>query len=125
VSHDLRIAAVNDKAVPADEAGLSEARTNASLATCCGQVKVRIPHARPRLPDSVAAVTVNKVCGSGLKSIAFAMQAIQTGDAEIIVAGGMESMFPRVMPNRQRTHRVLIGNDIVGHSLPMGNSIQG
>src|SRR4051812_5860203 len=43
------------------------------------------------LPD-VAAMTINKVCGSGLKAVALAAQAIQCGDAEVVVAGGMESM---------------------------------
>jgi acetyl-CoA C-acetyltransferase len=44
------------------------------------------------LPDSVGAVTVNKVCGSGLKAVMLADQAIRAGDAGIVVAGGMESM---------------------------------
>jgi acetyl-CoA C-acetyltransferase len=44
------------------------------------------------LPDSVPATTVNKVCGSGLKSVALAAQAIRAGDAEVLVAGGLESM---------------------------------
>lgn len=44
------------------------------------------------LPHEVEAVTVNKVCGSSLKSVMFAAQAIQCGDAEVVVAGGMESM---------------------------------
>jgi acetyl-CoA C-acetyltransferase len=44
------------------------------------------------IPDSVASFTVNKVCGSGLKAVALAAQAIAAGDAEMIVAGGMESM---------------------------------
>jgi len=44
------------------------------------------------LPVSVPAMTVNKVCGSGLKSIMLATQAIRLGDAEIVIAGGMESM---------------------------------
>src|SRR5580692_4637709 len=44
------------------------------------------------LPPSVSAMTINKVCGSGLKAVALAAQAIQTGNAEIVVAGGMESM---------------------------------
>jgi acetyl-CoA C-acetyltransferase len=44
------------------------------------------------LPDSIAAFTVNKVCGSGLKSVMLAAQAIKAGDADVIVAGGMESM---------------------------------
>ena len=44
------------------------------------------------LPDSVAALTINKVCGSGLKAVMLAAQGIATGDIEIAVAGGMESM---------------------------------
>jgi len=44
------------------------------------------------LPDTIAAVTVNKVCGSGLKAVMMAAQAVKAGDAELIVAGGMESM---------------------------------
>jgi acetyl-CoA C-acetyltransferase len=44
------------------------------------------------LPDSIPALTINKVCGSGLKAVVLAAQAIKSGDAEIIVAGGMESM---------------------------------
>ncbi len=44
------------------------------------------------IPDSVPAMTVNKVCGSGLKAVSLAAQAIRCGDAQIVVAGGMESM---------------------------------
>jgi acetyl-CoA C-acetyltransferase len=44
------------------------------------------------LPDRIGAFTVNKVCGSGLKSVMLAAQAVKCGDAEVIVAGGMESM---------------------------------
>jgi acetyl-CoA C-acetyltransferase len=44
------------------------------------------------VPDSVPALTVNKVCGSGLKAVVLAAQAIKCGDAEVVVAGGMESM---------------------------------
>ncbi|WP_214721246.1 acetyl-CoA C-acetyltransferase [Exiguobacterium sp. s192] len=44
------------------------------------------------LPESVPAMTINKVCGSGLKAIHLAFQAIKSGEAEIIVAGGMENM---------------------------------
>ncbi len=52
------------------------------------------------VPDSVGAFTVNKVCGSGLKSVMLAAQAIRAGDADLIVAGGMESMSkaPYLMP---------------------------
>jgi acetyl-CoA C-acetyltransferase len=44
------------------------------------------------LPDTIPSFTVNKVCGSGLKSVTLAAQAIRAGDAELLVAGGMESM---------------------------------
>src|SRR5215813_7260954 len=44
------------------------------------------------IPDTVPALTVNKVCGSGLKAVVLAAQAVKCGDAEIVVAGGMESM---------------------------------
>ncbi|HKH20803.1 MAG TPA: beta-ketoacyl synthase N-terminal-like domain-containing protein, partial [Gammaproteobacteria bacterium] len=44
------------------------------------------------LPPSVPAMTINKVCGSGLKSMHLAAQAIQCGDASIVIAGGQESM---------------------------------
>ena len=44
------------------------------------------------VPDSVPATTINKVCGSGLKTVALAAQAIRAGDAEVLVAGGLENM---------------------------------
>src|SRR5437667_5287323 len=52
------------------------------------------------LPDDVAALTVNKVCGSGLKAVMLADQGIRTGDIDIAVAGGMESMTncPYLLP---------------------------
>ena len=55
------------------------------------------------IPDSVPCTTVNKVCASGMKSIAFAAQAIKCGDADIVVAGGMEnmSMIPHYMHGRK------------------------
>ncbi len=55
------------------------------------------------IPDSVPCTTVNKVCASGMKSIAFAAQAIKCGDAEIVIAGGMEnmSMIPHYMNGRK------------------------
>src|SRR5436190_23141148 len=44
------------------------------------------------LADHVAALTINKVCGSGLKAVMLAQQAIAVGDSDVVVAGGMESM---------------------------------
>jgi acetyl-CoA C-acetyltransferase len=57
-----------------------------------GQNPARQAALRGGLPDKVAAVTVNKVCGSGLKAVMMAAQGVQLGDTEIVVAGGMESM---------------------------------
>src|SRR5881409_246389 len=48
--------------------------------------------ARGGCDPRVAAMTINKVCGSGLKAVALAAQAIETGNSDILVAGGMESM---------------------------------
>lgn len=57
-----------------------------------GQAPARQAALYAGLPPSVECLTVNKVCGSGLKSVMLAAQAIQLGDADVIVAGGMESM---------------------------------
>jgi acetyl-CoA C-acetyltransferase len=57
-----------------------------------GQNPARQAALKAGLPDSISAFTVNKVCGSGLKAVMLAAQAIRAGDAELIVAGGMESM---------------------------------
>jgi acetyl-CoA C-acetyltransferase len=60
------------------------------------------------VPDSVGAFTVNKVCGSGLKSVMLAAQAIRAGDAEVVVAGGMESMTnaPYLVPDARAGARL-------------------
>ena len=57
-----------------------------------GQNPARQAALGAELPDAVAAMTVNKVCGSGLKAVVLAAQAVSLGDARIVVAGGMESM---------------------------------
>ena len=57
-----------------------------------GQNPARQAALKGGIPFGVSAVTVNKVCGSGLKSVMMAAQAVKLGDAEIVVAGGMESM---------------------------------
>ena len=62
------------------------------LSTGLGQAPARQAALQAGLPSSIAAVTVNKVCGSGLKSVMMAAQAIRCDDAKAIVAGGMESM---------------------------------
>jgi len=60
------------------------------------------------LPESVPAMTINKVCGSGLKSIQLAYQAIYAGDADVVVAGGMENMSraPYLMENARSGFRM-------------------
>jgi acetyl-CoA C-acetyltransferase len=65
-----------------------------------GQAPARQAAIRGGLPPSVAALTINKVCGSGLKAVMLAAQAIQSENAEILVAGGMESMSnaPYLLP---------------------------
>jgi acetyl-CoA C-acetyltransferase len=57
-----------------------------------GQAPARQAALRGGLSNDVAALTINKVCGSGLKAVMLAAQAIGVGDTEVIVAGGMESM---------------------------------
>ena len=60
------------------------------------------------LPPEVGAMTINKVCGSGLKAVGLAAQAIQTGNSSIVVAGGMESMTnaPYLLPNARKGYRL-------------------
>src|SRR5438876_7970804 len=60
------------------------------------------------LPDTVSAVTVNKVCGSGLKAIMMAAQGVALGDTDIVVAGGMESMSnaPYLVPKAREGYRL-------------------
>lgn len=57
-----------------------------------GQNPARQAVIRAGMPESVPAMTINKVCGSGLKAVMLAAQAIQCGDAEIVIAGGQENM---------------------------------
>lgn len=69
------------------------------------------------LPPQAGAFTVNQVCGSGLKAVAVAAQAIQTGNAEMVVAGGMESMTnaPYLLPQARTGYRM--GNGILVDSM--------
>jgi acetyl-CoA C-acetyltransferase len=62
------------------------------LSAGLGQAPARQAARAAGLPDTVPATTVNKMCGSGLKAVMLAAQAIRAGDAEIVVAGGMENM---------------------------------
>ena len=59
-----------------------------------GQNPARQAMIKAGLPYEVGAITVNKVCGSGLKAVMLGAQAIALGDAEVVVAGGLENMTP-------------------------------
>jgi acetyl-CoA C-acetyltransferase len=69
------------------------------------------------LSPATGAMTINKVCGSGLKAVALAAQAVQTGNASIVVAGGMESMTnaPYLLPQARKGYR--LGNGKVVDSM--------
>ncbi|WP_420589001.1 acetyl-CoA C-acetyltransferase [Bacterioplanoides sp.] len=62
------------------------------LTAACGQNPARQAAIKGGLPDTTPAMTINKVCGSGLKALHLAAQAIKCGDADVIIAGGQESM---------------------------------
>lgn len=73
-----------------------------------GQNPARQAALRGGLSSSVAAVTVNKVCGSGLKAVMMATQAVRLGDSDMVVAGGMESMSnaPYLIPKAREGYRL-------------------
>jgi acetyl-CoA C-acetyltransferase len=78
------------------------------LTAGCGQNPARQTAIHADLPHTTPAITINKVCGSGLKAVQMAIQAVQLGDAELIVAGGQESMSqaPHVLPNSRNGQRM-------------------
>ena len=94
-------------------AGLAPDQVNECIMGCVlpaglGQNPARQAALQGGLGDTVAALTINMVCGSGLKAVALAAQAIQCGDAEIVVAGGMESMSnaPYLLPTARKGFRM-------------------
>jgi acetyl-CoA C-acetyltransferase len=84
-----------------------------------GQAPARQAALKGGLADHVAALTINKVCGSGLKAVMLAHQGIQTGDIDIAVAGGMESMsncsylLPRVREGLRMGHGTVLDSMIL------------
>jgi len=84
-----------------------------------GQNPARQAGLKGGLDKRVAAMTINKVCGSGLKAVALAAQGIQTGDVEAVVAGGMESMTnaPYLLPQFRQGYRL-------GHAKALDAMIQ-
>src|SRR5271154_5321317 len=87
-----------------DAASVEECVMGCVLPAGLGQNPARQAAVQGGLADSVAALTINMVCGSGLKAVALAAQAIATGAAEIVVAGGMESMSnaPYLLPGTRK-----------------------
>ena len=83
-------AAVADAGITPDR--IDEVILGNVLSAGVGQAPARQAALKAGLPDSVAALTINKVCGSGLKAVQLAVHAIAAGDASVVVAGGMESM---------------------------------
>ncbi len=75
-----------------DPASVEECIMGNVVSAGLGQAPARQAALRGGLADHVAALTINKVCGSGLKAVMLAAQGIAAGDTEIVVAGGMESM---------------------------------
>jgi acetyl-CoA C-acetyltransferase len=96
-----------------ERAGVSAADIDQCLMGCVlaaglGQNPARQAALGGGLADTVAAMTINMVCGSGLKAVALGAQAIMVGDAEIVVAGGMESMSnaPYLLPKARQGYRM-------------------
>src|SRR5438876_6000161 len=99
-------------------AGIGDDQVNEVIMGCVvqagiGQAPARQAALKAGLPPEVSALTVNMVCGSGLRAVALASQAVQLGDAEFVVAGGMESMsnIPYAMPGARDGYRM--GNQTV------------
>ena len=99
-------------------AGVEPAQVDETIMGCVLQAGVGQSPARQAaifagLPPEVGALTVNQVCGSGLRAVSLATQAIQSGDSQIVVAGGMESMSnaPYLMPQARTGYRM--GNGVL------------
>ena len=92
--------------LPGDQ--VSEVILGQVLQAGCGQNPARQAIIKSGLPNAVPGMTINKVCGSGLKSVMLAAQAIRDGDAEVVIAGGQENMSlsPHVVPNSREGQRM-------------------
>jgi acetyl-CoA C-acetyltransferase len=98
--------AVKRAGVPIDQ--IEEAIMGNVVSAGVGQAPARQAALHAGLPDDLPAVTINKVCGSGLKAVMLAAQAIRAGDADVLVAGGMESMSnaPYLLPGARTGYRL-------------------
>ncbi|QIE89897.1 acetyl-CoA C-acetyltransferase [Pseudomonas nitroreducens] len=102
-----------------DPARVDEVILGQTLTAGAGQNPARQASIAAGLPNTVPAMTVNKVCGSGLKALHLAAQAIRCGDADVVIAGGQESMSlaPYVMPGARTGLRM-------GHAKLVDSMIQ-
>jgi acetyl-CoA C-acetyltransferase len=94
-------------------AGVDPAKIDEVIMGCVvqagvGQAPARQAAMKAGLPPEVSALTVNMVCGSGLRAVALASQSVQLGDAEFVVAGGMESMsnIPYALPGARAGYKM-------------------
>lgn len=94
-------------------AGIEPAQVDECIMGCVlqaglGQNPARQAAIHGGMPPTSSALTINQVCGSGLRAVALAAQAIQTGDSNIVVAGGMESMSnaPYLLPQARTGYRM-------------------
>jgi acetyl-CoA C-acetyltransferase len=107
---DLGAIAVREavKRAGIDAASVDECVMGCVLPAGLGQNPARQAALKGGLKDEVSALTINMVCGSGLRAVALAAQSVMTGDAEIVVAGGMESMSnaPYLLPGARKGLRM-------------------
>jgi len=110
-------AALERAAVPPAQVG--ESYMGCVLAAGVGQNPARQASIGAGVPNAVGAVTVNKVCGSGLKAVVFGANAIAAGEHDVVVAGGMESMSnaPYLLPKAREGYRL-------GHAQVIDSMIQ-
>jgi acetyl-CoA C-acetyltransferase len=103
----VAIAAAVERGLP-PEATIDEVLMGQVLQAGVGQAPARKAALLAGLPDTTSATTINRVCGSGLKSIMLAAAEIKAGDAEVVVAGGMESMnlAPFLLPKARFGYRL-------------------
>src|SRR6478736_3133717 len=94
-------------------AGVDPAKVDEVIMGCVvqagiGQAPARQAAIKAGLPPEVSALTVNMVCGSGLRAVALASQSVKLGDFDVVVAGGMESMsnIPYAMPGARDGYRM-------------------
>lgn len=99
-------ALLEETGIAADQ--VNEVLLGQVLTAGCGQNPARQSAINAGLPASIPAMTINKVCGSGLKAVHMAVQAIRCGDADMVIAGGQESMSqaPHVLPNSRNGQRM-------------------